>query len=121
MMLYSIIPFVTFSRCIQSIPLFKLFNWQLIILKDAVVVVDDCVQASIAGEINVPVSKGTFSIDDVYATLSEIVIGNKLGRTDNNAISVFDSTGVAIEDMATAKLLYEKAIETGRYISMDLV
>ena len=52
------------------------------ILKEAIVVVDDLVQASAAGEINVPITKGLFGINEVYATLSEIITGKKEGMKD---------------------------------------
>ena len=91
------------------------------ILKEATIVVDDLRQASVAGEINVPVSRGLLTIDEVYATLSEILIGKKQGRTDKDVITIFDSTGVAIEDVATAKFVYEKAKQVGSYTSIDLV
>jgi len=91
------------------------------ILKEATVVVDDLRQASVAGEINVPVSRGLLTIDEVYATLSEILVGKKQGRTDKDVITIFDSTGVAIEDVATAKFVYEKAKQVGSYTSIDLV
>ncbi len=90
------------------------------ILKEAMVVVDDIRQSSVAGEINVPVSKGLFKIDEVYANLGEIVVGKKQGRTDKDAITIFDATGLAIEDVATAKLIYEKARQAGTYNSIDL-
>ena len=91
------------------------------ILKEAIVVVDDIRQASSAGEINVPISRGTYAIDEVYATLGEIVNGKKEGRTDYGAITVFDSTGVAIEDIAVAKLIYEKAKRSGSCPLVNLV
>ena len=93
------------------------------ILDKAMVVVDDLGQASAAGEINVPVSKGLYKVDQVYATLSEIILGEKKGRIDDKAITIFDSTGIAIEDIAAAKLIYEKAsLECAdSYISIDLV
>lgn len=91
------------------------------ILKEAMVVVDDLRQASIAGEINVPIAKRLFSINEVYGTLVEIVVGMKQGRKDRNAITVFDSTGVAIEDLAVAKLVYGKALKGGNYMSMDIM
>jgi len=91
------------------------------ILKEAIVVVDDPRQASIAGEINVPITKGLFAIDEVYGTLGQIVAGKKQGRKDENVTTVFDSTGVAIEDIAVAKLVYEKAKQVGNYISVDIV
>jgi alanine dehydrogenase len=91
------------------------------ILKEAIVVVDDLTQASHSGEINVPIQRGIYSIAAVYGTLPEIVAGKKKGRTDNGAITVFDSTGIAVEDIAVAKLLFEKARQAGCYPSIDLV
>ena len=46
---------------------------------------------------------------DVYAELSEIIAGHKPGRTSDDEIIVFDSTGVAIEDAVAAAAVYEKA------------
>jgi alanine dehydrogenase len=93
------------------------------ILDKAIVVVDDLGQASAAGEINVPVSNGLYKVDQVHATLNEIMLGKKKGRADDKTITIFDSTGIAIEDIATAKLIYEKARLTlaDSYISIDLV
>jgi len=91
------------------------------ILKEAIVVVDDIRQASAAGEINVPISRGLFTVNDVYANLGEIITGKKPGRTDPEAITVFDSTGVAIEDAAVAGLVYQKARQAGTYPSFNLV
>jgi alanine dehydrogenase len=91
------------------------------ILREAMVVVDDLRQASVAGEINVPIAKRLFSINEVYGNLAEIVAGMKQGRKDRNGITVFDSTGVAIEDLAVAKLIYEKAQKGGSYMSMDII
>ncbi len=91
------------------------------ILKGAMVVVDDLRQASMAGEINVPLRQKLFSIDEVYGALGEIIIGEREGRKDAETVTVFDSTGLAIEDVAVAKLVYEKAKITGNYKSLDIV
>jgi alanine dehydrogenase len=91
------------------------------ILNDAMVVVDDLRQASHGGEINVPLSKGLFKKQQIYATLGEIITGIKTGRTDNKTNTVFDSTGLAIEDIAVARLLYEKARNKGIGLSVNLV
>jgi alanine dehydrogenase len=91
------------------------------LLKKAVVVVDDLRQAAAAGEINVPVRNGLFKVEEVYATLSEIIVGKKKGRKDKKAITIFDSTGLAIEDIAVAKLVYDKARKAGGYLSLDFV
>lgn len=93
----------------------------LAIVKDAIVVVDDLKQASTSGEINVPIQRVAYSTSEVYGTLAEIAAGKKMGRTDNRAMTIFDSTGIAVEDIAVAKLLFEKAKKTGGYPSIDLV
>jgi len=91
------------------------------ILKEAVVVVDDIKQASGSGEINVPIQKGIYSVGEVYGTLAEVVAGTKKGRIDDRAVTVFDSTGIAVEDIAVARLLFEEAQRRGGYPSIDLV
>lgn len=83
------------------------------ILKRAKVVVDDLVQASHSGEVNVPLAEGLFDLTDIYATIGEVVAGKVLGRKDDDEITVFDSTGLAIQDMATAKRVHRIAIEKG--------
>ena len=91
------------------------------LLKDAIVVVDDLTQASHSGEINVPIEKGLYSVNEVYGTLAEVIVGKKKGRIDSKAITVFDSTGIAVEDIAVARLLFEKAQQAGGYPSIDMV
>ena len=80
------------------------------ILKRAKIVVDDWEQAAHSGEINVPLSQGVLSEKDVWAELGDIVIGTKPARTSDQEITVFDSTGLAIQDAATVELVYKKAI-----------
>jgi alanine dehydrogenase len=72
-------------------------------------VIDDYAQASHSGEIDVPLSEGIIEVKDIYGTLGEVVAGKKRGRENNKEITMFDSTGLAIQDMICAKLVYEKA------------
>ena len=81
------------------------------ILKRARVVVDDIAQASHSGEINVPLSKGLLSEKDIFCELGEVITGKKKARTRDSDITVFDSTGLAIQDVATANMVYMKALE----------
>ena len=83
------------------------------ILKMSKIVVDDYEQAIHSGEINVPIAKGIISKEDIYAELGEIIAGLKPGRVSSEEITVFDSTGLAIQDVATAWLIYEKAKKKG--------
>jgi len=80
------------------------------ILKRAKIVVDDWAQASHSGEINVPFSQGVLSRKDVWAELGEIIAGTKPARTSKKEITVFDSTGLAIQDAAAVELVYRKAL-----------
>lgn len=81
------------------------------ILKRARVVVDDLEQAGHSGEINVPVARGIFKPKNIYATLGEVVAGKKKGRADPGQVTVFDSTGLAIQDTAVAGLIYKAAVK----------
>jgi alanine dehydrogenase len=78
------------------------------ILKKARVVIDNWQQASHSGEINVAISKGIISKDDIYADIGQIVTGQKAARQSANQITVFDSTGLAIQDISAAGRIYEK-------------
>jgi len=83
------------------------------ILRRAKIVVDDIEQASHSGEINMPLSQGVITINDIYAELGEIVAGIKEGRESDQEITVFDSTGLAIQDVIVAHYVYTQAIEQG--------
>lgn len=91
------------------------------ILKRAKIVIDNWEQASHSGEINVSFSEGMLTREDIHAELSEIVSGKKSGRTSRNEITVFDSTGLAIQDMATAWLVYKKAKKIGMGTEVELL
>jgi alanine dehydrogenase len=79
------------------------------LLKQAKIIVDNIEQATHSGEINVPLSEGVIKVEDIYGTLGEVVANIKKGRESDEEISVFDSTGLAIQDIICAKLVYEKA------------
>jgi alanine dehydrogenase len=78
------------------------------LLAGAKVVIDDFEQACHSGEINVPLSKGQIKVEDIYCTLGEIAAGMRRGRENDTEITIFDSTGLAIQDIVCAKLAYEK-------------
>jgi alanine dehydrogenase len=82
-----------------------------VLLKNTKVIVDDIEQASHSGEINVPLSEGIINLDEIYGSLGEIVAHIKTGRENSEEITIFDSTGLAIQDIICAKLIYEKAKE----------
>ena len=88
------------------------------ILKRAKVVVDDLPQASHSGEVNVPLTKGIILEKDIFCELGEVITGKKKARTKVSDITVFDSTGLAIQDVATANLVYQKAMKANLGIKL---
>ena len=83
------------------------------ILKRAYLVIDDWEQASHSGEINVPLSKGELTRTDVDAEIGAVVAGLSSKRTSDDQVTVFCSTGLAVQDCLTAKLVYEAACRLG--------
>ena len=77
-------------------------------------------QALITGEIAEAMNQGAISEGTLHATLGEIVAGQKPGRTDDAEITIFKSTGMAIQDVATAKSVYELAKERGVGVELSI-
>jgi alanine dehydrogenase len=81
------------------------------ILRRSKVIIDDWEQASHSGEINVPLAKGVINKDMIWGEIGEVIAGLKEGRQSSKEITIFDSTGLAVQDAATAWLVYNKAKE----------
>ena len=91
------------------------------ILTRAKIVVDDLEQAAHSGEINVPLTKGILTKNDVWGDICEIVAGLKGGRTSHDEITVFVSTGLAVQDAATVNLAYKKALADGTGETIEIL
>jgi ornithine cyclodeaminase/alanine dehydrogenase len=66
-----------------------------------------------AGDIIIPLEAGEIEESHYYADLGEVVTGKKDARISDTEISIFKSNGLAVQDAATAKLVYDKAVEAG--------
>jgi len=73
-----------------------------------------------AGDIMIPLDEGAIGEDHFYAELGDLVTGKKVGRNSSEEITVFKSNGLAIQDVATAKLIYDKAKEAGIGMNVDI-
>lgn len=91
-----------------------------LILKRAKIVVDDLEQACHGGEVNVPLKLGIITREHIWAEIGEIIAGLKKGRENEKEITIFSSTGLAVQDAVTAKIAYEKALERkiGHFIKL---
>jgi alanine dehydrogenase len=90
------------------------------ILQRAKIVVDDYEQATHSGEINVPLAQGYLTLDNIHGELSEVVAHKIVGRESSGEITVFDSTGLSLQDIATASVVFERAKQSnhGQWIQL---
>ena len=91
------------------------------ILKRARIFVDDIRQCRTDGEINVPLSQGLLNESDIAGEIGEVIVGKKTGRTSDKDITLFDSTGIALQDSATIPLEYERALAAGVGIEKKMI
>jgi ornithine cyclodeaminase/alanine dehydrogenase len=85
------------------------------------VFVDDLHQATHSGEVNVPLHEGALTEHQLAGTLGEVVAGLKPARPQGNETTIFDSTGLAVQDVALARRAYEAALAAGVGIDLPLV
>lgn len=84
------------------------------------VVVDNLEQCADYGDLHHAIEACVMTKADVHAELSEVVAGRKPGRRDPQEITLFDSTGTALQDVAAATLVYERALAAGRGTAIGL-
>lgn len=83
------------------------------LMEKAKIFIDCWDQASHSGEINIPVHEGIIRRNDIHARIGDVVNGAKTGRESDKEITVFDSTGLAVQDVVTAWNIREKALKMG--------
>jgi len=79
----------------------------------SLVVVDSLEQAAEIGDLHHALDAGAVTPGHVRATLGELVAGARLGRTGDSSITLFDSTGMGLQDVAAAAAIYHRALATG--------
>jgi alanine dehydrogenase len=84
------------------------------VIKSCKVVIDDWVQASHSGEINVPVAHKELAQKDIAAELGKVIAEGQKVRTSDDDVTVFDSTGLAIQDLMTAWHVYKLVVEKSK-------
>jgi ornithine cyclodeaminase/alanine dehydrogenase-like protein (mu-crystallin family) len=83
------------------------------LMRRCTVVVDDLDQCSQCGDLHHALAAGVMAVEGVHASLGELVAGGKPGRTRDDEITLFDSTGIAVQDVAAAAVVYERALASG--------
>ncbi len=90
------------------------------LVASSTLVVDVLEQAATIGELHHALDAGLMTRAEVHAELGEVVAGRKPGRASRDAVTIFDSTGTALQDVAAAVAVYEKARVAGRGLTLDL-
>ena len=91
------------------------------ILARARVFVDDIRQCRTDGEINVPLRRGLLKEADIAGEIGEVIVGRTPGRAAPEEITVFDSTGIALQDSAIVPLEYERAVAAGVGVEKKMI
>ena len=90
------------------------------LMASAKIVVDILEQCAGIGDLHHALEAGAVTRADVYAELGEIVAGRKPGRASGEEVIIFDSTGTALQDVAAAAVVYEKALHAGVGVRLNL-
>jgi ornithine cyclodeaminase/alanine dehydrogenase-like protein (mu-crystallin family) len=90
------------------------------LVASSTLVVDVLEQCAEIGELQHVLTAGLLRREDVHAELADVVRGRRPGRTRDDEITVFDSTGTALQDVAAAVAVYDKARLSGRGTEVKL-
>ncbi|MBE0518585.1 MAG: ornithine cyclodeaminase family protein [Thermoplasmata archaeon] len=75
------------------------------------IVVDSLNQCASLGEVHHAIDDGTITGTDVHAELGEVLLGKKSGREREDEVTVCDLTGIAVQDVVTSQIVYERALK----------
>jgi alanine dehydrogenase len=90
------------------------------LMASSAIVVDVLEQAAAIGDLHHAIAAGAVSPGDVRAELGQVVAGLRPGRRSDDEIVIFDSTGMALQDVAAAAAVYERAVRAGRGLEVNL-
>ena len=82
------------------------------------IVVDLAEQSATIGELHHAIGQKKITMAGIHAELGMIIAGKKPGRESDKEIIIFDSTGMALQDVAAASIVYEKALAGGAGIKI---
>jgi len=83
------------------------------------IVTDITEQCAAIGDLHHAIRRNKVKISDVHAELGQIIAGKKAGRTNDDEIILFDSTGMALQDVASAAIVYKRALGEGCGTTLD--
>lgn len=91
------------------------------VFRNAKIVNDSIAQCIEKGETWHPLNQGVIRQSDIHAELGEILLGRKPGRERDDEVTIFDSTGMAIQDNTTAHQIYRNAVASHTGTSFEFI
>jgi len=83
------------------------------LMQASCIIVDSGAQASTMGDLHHAIAAGAMKLTDVRSDLADLVAGKSAGRSSDAERWIFDSTGLSIQDLAAAEMIYERAQAAG--------
>jgi ornithine cyclodeaminase/alanine dehydrogenase-like protein (mu-crystallin family) len=83
------------------------------LLAQSHVVPDILDQAAVMGDLHHAIAAGAMTRDDIHGQLADILVSRVPGRLNDDEVFIFDSTGTALQDVATASIAVTRAVERG--------
>ena len=85
------------------------------ILPRASKIICDSKEAALSetGDLLIPIADGLITEDDILGSLGDVINGTIPGRENDEEIIVYETVGIAAQDLVTAKAIYDKAVEKG--------
>jgi alanine dehydrogenase len=90
------------------------------LLAASTIVADVLEQCAAIGDLHHALVAGVMTREQVHAELADVISGRRPGRRASDEVVIFDSTGTALQDVAVAALVHERARAAGVGISLDL-
>lgn len=81
---------------------------------------DDMNQAVKVGETEIPIKKGVISKKDIIGEIADLICKKVQGRVSDEDITIFDTTGIALQDLMTSKLVLDIASKKGLGVEVEL-
>ena len=91
------------------------------IFRMAKIVNDNIKECVKRGDTQHPIKAGIITAEDIHAEIGQILLGEKAGRTCEEEITIFDTTGMSIQDIATSLMVYKKVKEKGLGMAIDII
>jgi ornithine cyclodeaminase len=73
-----------------------------------------------AGDFLIPKQEGALTVDHIQGEIGTILLGSVSGRLSTGEITLFKSLGLAVEDVASAHAIYQKAVELGMGTAVEV-